>query len=403
VQINAFPRFALSALFLLLSSTFAICQATLPDFHFASSGQTTVALSEQSIFEATINGKGPFKLFFDTGAGLNILNPEVIAELGLAPGGDRAGIHGINGGKLEAKAYRADEVRIGDLTLTGQIFYNVPIPLPNTGIVGAVGYELMSRLVIKADNEHHQLTFYDPAHFVYSGGGEKLELLPNERGLIAHARVGKALGDFVLDTGATGSIGIMLNHWFAQRHQLSHHWFPYDLFHNSYHGVFYGGADGNSPPATLERVKSLCLGTVCVPRIVGEFSDGDDKSQYAGRISNEILRRFIFTIDWQHRTIYLEKTSHWNNSDVYNQTGLLLEPVESGTTLVVATVFPHSPAAKAHIRVGDRIELIDNRPPEPTWYSDDTAFLQTPGTVVTFSIQRNNAIQQITLKLKDIL
>jgi Aspartyl protease/PDZ domain len=397
--ISAVFRFVISPVLVLLSSTFAICQATPRDFHFGSAGQTTVALSEESVFEATINGKGPFKLFFDTGANFNILNPEVIAQAGLAPGGDQADIHGINGGKLEVKPYRADEFRIGGLTLTGQTFYNVPMPLPE--IVGAVGYELMSRLIIRADNEHRRLTFYDPARFVYNGGGEKLELLPNSLALIVHARVGKAVGDFVLDTGATGNIGIMLNHWFAQRHQLPHHLFP--LFHSSYHGVFSGGADGDSPPSILERINTVCLGSVCVPRLVAEFSDGDDKSQYAGRISNEILRRFTFTIDWQHRAIYLEKTSHWNEPDVYNQTGLLLNATDNGTALVVVTVYPHSPASKAHIKVGDRIVFIDKHPPEPNWYRDDPAFLQPAGTVVTLTIQRDNSFQQINFNLKDIL
>ena len=65
---SAVFRFVIGPVLVLLSSTFAICQATPRDFHFASSDQTTVALSEESIFEATINGKGPFKLFFDTGA-----------------------------------------------------------------------------------------------------------------------------------------------------------------------------------------------------------------------------------------------------------------------------------------------------------------------------------------------
>lgn len=113
-------RFVISPVLVLLSSTFAICQATPRDFHFGSSGQATVALRDQGTIEATINGKGTFKLFFDTGANVNILNPEVIAQLGLAPVADQAEIHGINGGKLEVNAYRADEFRIGDLTLTGQ-------------------------------------------------------------------------------------------------------------------------------------------------------------------------------------------------------------------------------------------------------------------------------------------
>lgn len=399
MRIYAFLRFVISPLIVLLSCTLAVGQATPRDFHFGSSGQASVALSDQSIFEATINGKGPFKFFFDTGANVNILNPEVIAQLGLTPVGGQTDIHGMSGGKIEVKPYRADEFRIGDLTLTGQTFYNVPMPLPE--IVGAVGYELMSRLIIKADNENHRITFWDPATFVYNGTGEKLELLPNDRGLIARARVDGASGNFVLDTGAIGEIGITLNHGFSQQHHLPHHLFPW--FHSSYHGSFSWGADGNAPPATIERIKALCLGTACVPNIVGEFSDGDDKSQYAGRISNELLRRFTFTIDWQRRAIYLEKTPQWNKSDVYNQTGLLFDAADAGTALVVTAVYPHSAASKSDIKVGDHIVLINNHKPAPTWYSDDPAFLQRAGTIVVFTIQRGNATRQISLKLKDIL
>lgn len=56
------------------------------DFHFGFDGQTTVALSEQGVIEVLINAQGPYKLFYDTGAGVNILNPEVISQLNLPPG-----------------------------------------------------------------------------------------------------------------------------------------------------------------------------------------------------------------------------------------------------------------------------------------------------------------------------
>jgi predicted aspartyl protease len=398
MQEFAYSRFAISLFLVLVPSTFAICQTAPRDFQFGPSGQTTVALSDQSTIEATINGKGPFKLFFDTGASVNILNPEVIAQLGLTSEGGQNELQGFAGGKVEAKPYRADELRIGDLTLAGPTFYSIPMPLPITGIVGAVGYELMSRLIINADNERQQLTFYDPAQFVYNDAGEKLELLPDEYELIVHATIGKIPGDFILDTGAAGNIGISLNHWFAQRYHLPHH-----LLHHLYYKVASRGADGDTPPGKLDRIKTLCLGTACVPDILGEFYHGDDKSQYAGRIGNDVLRRFTFTIDWQHRAVFLKRTSRWDQTSVYNQTGLDLNPEDSGSALVVAEVYPHSPASQAHIHVGDRILFIDNRPPQQTWYSDDPAFLQSAGTVVTLTIQHNKSSQQIKLKLKDIL
>lgn len=402
MQQHASFRFVISAFLVLFFSTFAACQVVPGDFHFNnSSGQTTVPLTEQGVFEVTINGKGPFKFFFDTGAGVNILNPDVIAQLGLGPAGDAEQLHGISGGKLDAKPYRADELRIGDLTLTGQTFYSVQMPLPQ--VVGAVGATLMTRLIITADNERHQLTLYDAPGFVYHGGGEKLDLLPNAEELIVHARVGKAVGDFVLDTGAIGNMGVLLNHWFTQQHHLLHSSFLFNLFHPSYHGVFYGGADGNAPAATLERIRALCLGEACVPHVVGQFSDGDDKSPYAGRIGNETLRRFTVTIDWPHRVLYLEKTSFWNEPDVYNLTGLLTDQADNWKALTVAMVYPHSAGSKAHIRGGDKIVLIDGRAPEPTWFCDDPAFVQRAGTVVALTIQRGKSSQKINLKLKDML
>jgi hypothetical protein len=373
-------------------------QATPRDFHFESSGQTTVALNRQSVFEATINGKGPFKLFFDTGAGVNILNPEVIAQLGLTSAGHGERLHGLSGGKVEARPYRADELRIGNLTLTGQTFYSVPMPLPqDTQIVGAVGYELMSRLIIRADYEHQQLTLFDPERFSERVSGERLELLQDERQLVAHLRVGKAAGDFVLDTGAIGKSGILVAGWFTRQNHLLRD------FGRHYHGVFSGGADGNAPPASRERIRAVCFGVACVPGVVGEFSDDTAKSQYAGRVGLELLSRFTLTIDWQHRAIYFDKAPHWDQPVVYDQTGLLENPSDKGTVLTVVDVYPHSPADKAHIKAGDRIVLINNHPPAPTWYGDDPAFLQPAGTVVNLTIQRGNTSLQIQLKLKDIL
>jgi hypothetical protein len=67
---------------------------------------------------------------------------------------------------VESKAFHADDVRIGGLTLHHQAFYSVQMPWPDgKGPVGAVGYEIMRRLVVTIDYEHQQLTFYDPTSF----------------------------------------------------------------------------------------------------------------------------------------------------------------------------------------------------------------------------------------------
>jgi hypothetical protein len=376
----------------------ALCQDAPRDFHFGPSGQTTVALTGQSIIEVTLNGKGPFKIIFDTGAAVNILNPEVIAQLNLPPSNLTGQVVGVNGGQIDTKAFHVDEVRIGDLVLKGQDFFNVLIPLPKSyAIAGAIGYELFSRLLIKADYEHHQLTFFDPVRFPYAGAGQKLDLQPDPLQLVASASVEKATGNFILDTGGMGNTGIGINGWFARRHRLLHR------FARHYHGVFSEGADGKAPPATMERIRSVCLGQACIPGVVGEFSDSTKESPYAGRIGIEFLHRLTTTIDWQHHALYVERSAQANQPVIYDQTGLQTEIAETGTALIVTQVSPHSPASKAHLKAGDRIVLIDNHPPAPDLTCDDPAFIKPAGTRVMLTIQRDNATRQVPLILKDIL
>jgi len=387
-----------SIFLLLLSATHVLGQEAPRDFRFGPSGQTTVALSEQSIIKVMINGQGHFQFVFDTGAAVNILNPEVIAQLNL-PGSNVVGeLTGISGGQVENKPFHADELRIGDLILGNQDFFNVPMPLPKSyGIVGAIGYELFSRVVAKADYEHHQLTLFDPALFSYSGSGQKLDLQPDPHQLIAQAGIGKAVGNFILDTGVLGQVGISFHSWFVRKHHLQR------KFVRQYHGVFFEGADGEAPASTIERIRPVCFGPACIPGQVGELSSANEDSPYAGRIGVEILRRFITTLDWQHHVLYVEKSSQGNQPLVYDQTGLLTDFTESGTTLVVKTVFSHSPASRAHLKAGDRILLIDNHPPAPGLLGDDPAFLQLAGTRVMLTVQRGSASLQIPLILKDIL
>lgn len=375
-----------------------LCQGAPRDFHFGPSGQTSVALTDQSVIEVTINGKGPFKFIFDTGANVSILDPEVIAQLNLPVSNTAGQVTGLSGGHIDSKPFHVNELRIGDLTLNDQDLFNIAIPLPKSyAIAGAIGFDLFSRIVIKADYEHHQLVLFDPARFSYPGSGQKLDLQPDPLSIVVKARIENNIGDCVLDTGALGEIELTLNGWFVRQYHLVH------SFGRHYRGVFYKGADGNAPPATIERMRDVCLGDACVPGAIAESSEGNEANHYAGRIGLGFLHRFTTTIDWQHHAIYIEKTRPWNRPTVYNKTGLDTDLSDEGNALIVSKVFPHSPASRAHLKAGDRILLIDNHPPAPDWFIDDPAFLKPDGTHVLLTVQRGSANLQLRLILKDIL
>jgi hypothetical protein len=368
----------------------------LRDFDFASTHQATVTTTYGVVFEALINGKGPFQLIFDTGAGVNVLNPALIAELGLPSESSSAKLPAF-GGHVESNAFHADDVQVGGLALHHQTFYSVQMPWPDgKGPVGAVGYEIMRRLVVTVDYEHQNLTFYDPTSFKYQGSGEETTLQQDATQLVVNASVDGAQDDFVVDTGDFN--GLDVNQSFVKKFALLDH------VPHRYHGVFSRGAGGYEPPEWITRLKTVCIGRACVHRVVAYLSDGQASwDEYAGTIGADILKNFRVTIEWSHHTLYLEKNSKRPKPDIFNRSGILADFDDDGKGLKVAAVLSNSPGEKAGIKVGDRITLIDHQPPANAWGSDEPAFLKPPGTVVSITILRDHAVQEFKIKLKNLV
>ena len=173
------------------------------------------------VIEITINGKGPFKVFFDTGASVNFLDSGVIAQLSLPASNSVGRFSGLSGRPVDAKSFHVQELRIGDLTLNDQEFFNVTIPLPKSyAIVGAVGYPLFSRVLVKTDYAHHQLDLFDPVRFSSNRSGDKLDLQPDSNLIVVKAGIDGKIGDCLVDTGALGEPELMLNGWFVRRYHL---------------------------------------------------------------------------------------------------------------------------------------------------------------------------------------
>jgi hypothetical protein len=367
------------------------------DFHLDSSDHATVPTTNGVVFEAMINGEGPFQLIFDTGAGVNILNPAVIAQLGLPAESGPISVPAM-GGSVDAKIFRADEVRIGDLALHHQTFDSVQLPWTDgTGPVGAVGYELMRQLVVTVDYARQQLTFFDPASFVYRGRGIKISLESDPTQVVVNASVGGgAQGDFVIDTGDFG--GLDINQWFVKKFAVLDH------VPHRYHGVFGLGAGGDLPAGWITRIKTVCIEKGCVHHVITYLSDGQASwDQHAGTIGAEILKRFTVTVDWPHHALYLERSAGRARPEVFNRSGIINDFDDNGKDLKVVAVLPDSPGDKAGVKVGDRILLIDNRPPAAPWGREEPAFLKPSGTPVLLTIQRGQVVQQLTIRLKNLL
>lgn len=372
-------------------------QDRVADFELGNSHEVTIPTTNGVVFEAMIDGKGPFQLIFDTGAGVNTLNPAIIAQLGLTADGGPITVPAI-GGPVNAKVFRVDEVRVDALTLHHQKFFSIQMPWPDgTGPVGAVGYEVMQQLVVTVDYARQRLTFSDPMSFSYRGRAEKISLEQDPTEVVVKAAMGGSVqGDFVVDTGDFG--GISISEWFVKKAAILDH------VRHQYHGVFGGGAGGESPPGWIARINTVCIENSCVHRVIGYLSDGQASwDQHAGTIGEDILKRFTVTVDWPHRALYLERNGRRAKPDVFTRSGILDDFDESGKGLKVVAVLPNSPADKAGVKIGDRIIQIDHHPPVAPWGEEEPAFIRPAGTVVSVTIQRGPSVQEVKIRLKNLL
>jgi opacity protein-like surface antigen len=360
------------------------------DYQVPPSGVVITPAEGGLIFQAMINGKGPYKGVFDTGA-VNFMSASFVRRLGLKLDEQSLELGTSSPATTQAYKTHVDTLQIGDLTMRDQTFYVADVPDDDAPSF-LVGYELLRRFAVRIDFEHQRLTFYDGQHFRYSGPGTAVPLQFDGNQLLVEASIGGASGLFQLDSG--NESGFMVNTKFTLTHDLVRKLGAHFLAYNG------RGVAGPSPQAYLARVNTMRIGALSIPSIIGHFStDPSDTRQVAGNIGQSILRHFTETFDCMHGKVYFEPTSDSTTSETFNRAGLIFDSFGHG--LQVMTVLPGSPGAQAGIQEGDVITAIDGKAPSDE--ANQPAFLQPPTTQLHLTVQHGTEARQVTLILKNIL
>jgi hypothetical protein len=361
-----------------------------------ASGKVVVPAKGGVEFDAMLNGQGPFRLIFDSGAEMNALSPAVAKQLGLRPEGPVLLATGAGSGSTATQAAIVAQVRIGDLVLHDQKFVILRLPWGDRpGPVGEVSYELMKRLVVTVDYEREQLSFSLPLSFRYSGHGVKVPIEPTPSQIEVRASINGASGVFLIDSGDEASLTVEQR--FVSQHNLVKQLSPL------YHGYSGSGVGGAEPEAYYGRVETLRIGEAEVNHVIAFLCDGQAISaENAGNIGTQILRQFNITFDVPHGALYFEKNSNWGKPEVFNRAGIVVDSIQQDQK--VMKVLPGSPADIAGVVVGDIIMKIDDREPNDNpLQRDDPAFLQPVGTTVHLTIQRGDKLREIDVTLRDLL
>ncbi len=314
-------------------------------------------------FDVKINGKTK-RVFLDSGASGIALSQRVATQLGLQSSGvlEARGY----GGSADLHPILIDTFEVPGavkLTSIAAIALELPASLDSyftRPSAGFVGYDLLSRFVVRIDFARKKLTFIDADTFKPSASDGKavpIELDNNVPSLTARLD-SLPSARFLVDTGDEAHLRL-----------YSPFVAKYGLAKKYPHGALtMGGGIGGVSQSRQTRIGSFTVAGVTLRDMPADFSldpKGGASQVLAGSLGSGLLSRFVLTLDYLHSRAFFAAGSGTKAPFETRTLGIsLLETRDprGGTHLAVADLRPEAPAAKAGLHVFDEILAVDGKP-----------------------------------------
>jgi aspartyl protease/PDZ domain-containing protein len=313
-----------------------------------------------------INNSKPLRFVIDTGAPSGFIDDTRIESLGFrrqqkGSGTGSAGSSSVTLTRLEPPGCQA----VAGASIPDEMFGALRLDEISTveglRVDGLVGGDFFNRFVVEIDYAHHRIRML-PASFDYRGPGISVPI-STENGYIytmavATTNSGTTVeGKFMIDTGFRTAVSFTAP--FATQHQLTD---ASPMVRDTVMGI---GAGGQSR-ATIFRLSSLQVAGLRWREVVATASLDRGgllaRSDLAGVIGGDLLRRYHVFLDYPHRRLILERTASSDLPFEYDESGLfLVADSPAFRTIRVLLVLPGSPAAEAGVSENDVIDSIDGR------------------------------------------
>jgi aspartyl protease/PDZ domain-containing protein len=354
--------------------------------------------------EARLNGRGPFHLLLDTGAGGVTISTDAAQQLGLQVGDAGEG-QGVGEKTVHAGLAQIAQLQIGALTLADvetnvmdlsdapQVFGSKPFD----GIIGLPAFE---RMVVKHDYVNRVLTFTTPDKFDYAGAGVIVHFeRPRQIPVVAGVLDGVA-GNFGVDTGARSSL--LLYGPFCAQNNLQ------QKYGAKLEGVT-GWGIGGPVRSLLARAKELQVGDLVVRDLVIRLSAQKTglttSSAMAGLIGPDVLSQFDVTFDYARTRIIFEKNKNYGRRDSYDRAGIWMGQDKDGKQFTVVDVIAGGPGAAAGVKPGDQILAINGESTANLVLPDvrDTIRREAVGDKLTLLLESEGKQRAAVVTLKDLV
>ena len=380
---------------------FALPQVSVHDFAFPA-GQafvtTPVLYADNLLFvDVSVGGREPVRFVIDSGAGTTVLDSSYAAALGVTGGASLPGIGG--GGVRRAHLASLPPLELAGLRVESQTGAILPLAslvesIADVPVRGVLGFDFLSRFVTRIDYAAGEITLWDPDSFRAPPAQGTMVDAPLAYNLFTLPVTIDGCSDrILLDTGAARS---MLMRAFAERCRLLER--P-------------GIATSAMGIAGLEEDRTIRLDSLAVAGFViarpavslqTRAAGGIALGPYAGLLGNNVLERFVLTLDYRHQRVTFEKGPDFDHPRPGDRSGMMLVRDVQGR-VVVRGVLENSPASRAGLREGDEVIRIEGRP-TGEWgplYRLREVFRGELGQGVRLDFVRDGKAQEARLVLED--
>jgi hypothetical protein len=296
------------------------------------------------------------QFIFDTGSSGISLDSSTAAYLGLQPvysGYAIRGVGGIrkvpfvNGRSLQLGSIRADSLdfHVND--------YSVLTSVYGVRIDGIIGYSLLSRYVIRIDQELQQMDWFAAGANVYPRRGYRMKLemdkLPSHAAYVQDLRGEQSR--FLIDLGA--GLNLLFSRRYVQSSGL--------LDNTRKRWIKSGEGIGGRIEMELTTMRQLRIGPYRFRQVpINIFDDDFNVTNYpdwAGLIGNDLLRRFQVVLNYPAKEMHLLPNRLFSDPFDYSYSGLELYLINN--KIRVGYLAPGSPAAAAGLELGDEVVAVN--------------------------------------------
>jgi len=361
--------------------------------------------NDHIMISAAVNGRPGLWFMLDTGAEATIVNKPRMDELGLVPFGSSS----ISGGgnstdfayaavaKLRVGSVELLDQRDGVIDLSGlERIYGMPMG-------GILGYDFLSRFVVRVNYDAKTLDLLEPAGYVYGGAGVRLPFViekgvPHVSSTITVPAVPPIDADFIVDCGAADTVN--LTSPFVKEHQLV------ERTRKAPPGGpnTMAGSEKEFFAQTSVRGKlgGISLATFTLRDIPSNLMVGTTgayaSSAFSGTVGEGVLHRFNTVYDYSRGVMILEPNAEYEKPFPPRRTfgATFLSDGADYTRFKVTGIRKGSPAEAAGLKKDDWITAVDGKPNTELCLADLRALLSADGAHRKVQVKRGD--ETVTLE-----